>query len=170
MTELRKAMFFRIVAATACLLGFVTLSTGQDAKPPVPMPAKITYDEHVRPILREHCFSCHGPDKQESGLTLDSYQKTMAGGSSGEVVLAGDLGSSRLWALVSHAEEPKMQPKHDKLAAAKLDLISKWIEQGAPENAGSRVAVKKNALAPTSVAVAAAVAPAAPDKIPRLLV
>ena len=64
----------------------------------------------------------------------------MAGGSSGEIVLAGDLGSSRLWALVSHAEEPKMPPKQDKLAAAKLDLISKWIEQGAPENAGSKVA------------------------------
>ena len=43
---------------------------------------KITYDEHVRAIFREHCFSCHSADKQESGLALDSYQKTMAGGSS----------------------------------------------------------------------------------------
>jgi len=83
-----------------------------------------------RPILREHCFSCHSADKQESGLQLDSYQKAMAGGSSGEVVLPGDLASSRLWALVSHAEEPKMPPKQDKLAAVKLDILSKWIEQG----------------------------------------
>ena len=35
-----------------------------------------------------------------------------------------------------------MPPRQDKLAAAKLDLLSKWIEQGAPENAGSKVAVK----------------------------
>jgi hypothetical protein len=49
--------------------------------------------------------------------------------------------------LVSHAEEPKMPPRQDKLVAAKLDLIKKWIEQGAPENAGSKVTVKKNPLA-----------------------
>src|SRR5215471_980283 len=122
-------------------------AAAQDAKPPAPGAPKITYDEHVRPIFREHCFSCHSADKQESGLQLDTYQKAMAGGSSGEVVLAGDLASSRLWALVSHAEEPKMPPKQDKLAAAKLDMLSKWIEQGAPENAGSKVVLKKSPLA-----------------------
>src|SRR5262245_40922488 len=127
-----------------------SLALAKDAKPPAPAAPKITYDEHVRPIFREHCFSCHSADKQESGLQLDSYQKAMSGGSSGEVVLAGDLASSRLWALVSHAEEPKMPPKQDKLAAAKLDLISKWIEQGAPENPGSKVTIKKSALAAVS--------------------
>lgn len=124
----------------------------QEAKPAGAAPAKITYDEHVRPIFREHCFACHSADKQESGLALDSYAKTMAGGSSGEVVLPGDLASSRLWALVSHAEEPKMPPRQDRLADAKLELIRKWIEQGAPENAGSRVVVKKNPLALASTA------------------
>src|SRR5256885_17082579 len=88
-------------------------AVAQDAKPAAPAAPKITYDEHIRPILREHCFSCHSADKQESGLALDNYQKAMAGGSSGEVVLPGDLASSRLWALVSHAEEPKMPPKQD---------------------------------------------------------
>src|SRR3954454_8537424 len=127
--------------------------TAQDAKPAAPVAPKISYDEHVRPVLREHCFSCHSADKQESGLQLDSYQKAMAGGSSGEVILPGDLGSSRLWALVSHAEEPKMPPKQDKLAAAKLNIISKWIEQGAPENAGSKVTLKKNPLAAAAAAV-----------------
>src|SRR5262245_16620915 len=121
-----------------CLIVIATqAAVSQDQKPAVSQ--RVTYDEHVRPIFREHCFSCHGADKQESGLQLDNYQKTMAGGSSGEVVLPGDLASSRLWALVSHAEEPKMPPRQDKLVAAKLDLLSKWIEQGAPENAGSKV-------------------------------
>src|SRR5699024_7675934 len=132
------SMSCRFVLAAAICLSFTSLAAAQEAKPAAPMAAKITYDEHVRPILREHCFSCHSVDKQESGLSLDTYQKAMAGGSSGEIVIAGDLGSSRLWALVSHAEEPKMPPRQDKLPAAKLDLISKWIEQGAPENAGSK--------------------------------
>jgi hypothetical protein len=133
----------------------------QESKPAAATP-RITYDEHVRPIFREHCFSCHSADKQESGLQLDNYPKTMAGGSSGEVVLPGDLASSRLWALVSHSEEPKMPPRQDKLVTAKLELISKWIEQGAPENAGSKVVIKKSALAAiASVAVGKPEGPAA---------
>src|SRR5262245_1205851 len=123
----------------------------QEAKPAEPAKPKITYDEHVKPILREHCFSCHGADMQKGGLALDTYQKAMTGGSSGEVVLAGDLGSSRLWALVSHMEEPKMPPMQDKLPEAKLALISKWIEGGAPENAGSKVSIKKASLAAVAV-------------------
>jgi hypothetical protein len=137
---------------TLAVISLAGLVLAQEAKPPAAPTPKITYDEHVRPIFREHCFSCHSSDKQESGLQLDSYQKAMAGGSSGEVVLAGDLASSRLWALVSHAEEPKMPPKQDKLAAAKLGLISKWIEQGAPENAGSKVVLKKSPLAAIAAA------------------
>ena len=62
----------------ACTFLCASLAVAQDAKPPAPAASKITYDEHVRPILREHCFSCHSADKQESGLQLDSYQKAMA--------------------------------------------------------------------------------------------
>ncbi|HMC12156.1 MAG TPA: c-type cytochrome domain-containing protein, partial [Pirellulaceae bacterium] len=160
-TQLRLASFVAAVLTAA----FVPTAIAQDAKPAAAPVPKITYDEHVRPILREHCFSCHSADKQESGLQLDSYQKAMAGGSSGEVVLAGDLASSRLWALVSHAEEPKMPPKQDKLAAAKLDILSKWIEQGAPENAGSKVVLKKNAL--SAVAASTTGRPDGPIAMPE---
>ena len=144
---------FLVIVAVASLGVLASVSGAQEAKPAPPAGPRITYDDHVRPILREHCFSCHSADKQESGLALDTYAKAMAGGSSGEVVTPGDLGISRLWVLVSHLEDPKMPPKQDKLAAAKLELIQKWIEQGAPENAGSKVAIKKNAV--TAVAVSA---------------
>src|SRR5687767_7375766 len=123
----------RSIVVSITLGVLASFGSAQEAKPAAPAMPKITYDDHVRPVLREHCFSCHSADKQESGLALDTYQKVMAGGSSGEVVVPGDLGISRLWVLVSHLEEPKMPPKQDKLAAAKLDLIQKWIEAGAPE-------------------------------------
>src|SRR5437773_3514021 len=155
----------RTILTFATILLCAAALQAQDAKPAVAVAPKITYDEHVRPILREHCFLCHSADKQESGLQLDSYQKAMAGGSSGEVVLPGDLASSRLWALVSHAEEPKMPPKQDKLAAAKLDLISKWIEQGAPENAGSKVTLRKNPLA--AIAATGSSKPEGPPPMPE---
>ena len=92
--------------------------------------AKITYDEHVRPIFREHCYTCHNQDTQEE--RPGDRQLTpplMRGGASGEVVDAGDPDSSRLWALVNHTDEPKMPPKQDKLADAKLAIdqgLDRW--------------------------------------------
>lgn len=120
------------------LLACLVLGLGHGIVPAADAPAaKINYDEHVKPILREHCFTCHNQDNAKSDLALDSYGSLMRGGAGGEVVLAGDLESSRLWALVSHAEEPKMPPNQDKLADAKLEVIKNWIAAGALETAGS---------------------------------
>ncbi len=105
--------------------------------------AKISYDEHVRPILREHCATCHNQDTKKSDLAIDSYAAIMHGGASGEVVAPGDLDGSRLWGLVNHTEEPKMPPNQDKLADAKLQIIKAWILGGALENAGSTAKTKK---------------------------
>lgn len=107
---------------------------------------KVTYDEHIRPIFRQHCFTCHNQNSAKSGLALDSYARVIEGGSSGEVVFEDDLDSSRLWMLVSHQEEPVMPPGQDKLADEKLALISKWIEMGMPENSGSATKTKKKTL------------------------
>ncbi len=105
--------------------------------------AKITFDEHVLPIMREHCASCHNPDKAKSDLVLTTFAGMMQGGSSGAVIEPGDIDSSRLWALVSHQESPEMPPMQSKLADAKLDVIRKWIEAGSLENAGAKATIKK---------------------------
>ena len=104
---------------------------------------KITYAEHIQPIFREHCFTCHGQDTAKSDLSLDNYAAAMRGGASGEVVEPGDPDSSRLWALVSHTESPEMPPQQPKLADAKLALIKQWIAGGALENAGATAKIKK---------------------------
>jgi hypothetical protein len=57
---------------------------------------------------------CHNQNEKKGGLALDNYAAVMEGGSSGEVVFAGDLDSSRLWALVNHDEEPYMPPNQDR--------------------------------------------------------
>jgi hypothetical protein len=111
-------------------------------------PAKITFDDHVRPIFRASCFSCHNQDRAKGGLALDTYAATMEGGSGGEVIEAGDHEYSRLWELVAHLDEPKMPPAQDKLADEKLDLIKAWIDGGALENSGaSAKTAKKSSLA-----------------------
>ncbi len=102
-------------------------------------PVKITFEDHIKPIFREHCTSCHNANDKKSGLALDSYQAVLTGGSGGEVVAAGDLDSSRLYALTAHKEQPFMPPKQDMIPQAKVDLLKVWIEQGMPENSGSAI-------------------------------
>jgi hypothetical protein len=95
-------------------------------------PAKITFDDHVKPILREHCTSCHNANDKKSGLALDTYQAVMAGGSGGDAVVAGDLDSSRLYALAAHKEQPYMPPNQDMIPQAKVDLLKVWIPRPTP--------------------------------------
>src|SRR2546430_16698634 len=48
----------------------------------------------VQPILTAHCIACHGPDKQENGLRLDSGGGVMWGGDSGPAVVWGRAADS----------------------------------------------------------------------------
>src|SRR5277367_4857571 len=96
----------RLMLSALIVGAIVPLSRADDKKP-----AKITYDEHVQPIFREHCFACHNSDKARGGLVLNTYTGAMAGGASGAVLKPGDPDGSRLLNLVSHKEEPHMPPK-----------------------------------------------------------
>lgn len=132
----RRRTVAALIALAMVVGSHATLRAEEPAK-------KVTYADDVKPILREHCFSCHNTSNAKSDLALDDYGRVMVGGAGGEVVLSGDLESSRLWMLVSHQEEPKMPPEQDKLPEAKLAVIKAWIEGGALENSGSTAKPKK---------------------------
>src|SRR5688500_12548380 len=114
---MRSKFHSQFLVAAAALLALAQSGLAQAPA------AKITYDDNIRAIFKEHYFACHAQERNKGGLTLDSYAKVMAGGSSGEVILTGDVENSRLYALVSHKEKPEMPPMQDKLAQAKIDLI-----------------------------------------------
>jgi hypothetical protein len=165
-----KLALARAVCLTAVLLAGVGNVWSDEAKPADPASAKVTYDEHVKPIFREHCFSCHNQDTKKSDLSLASFAAVMQGGSTGAVVMGGDLDSSRLWGLVSHTDEPKMPPNQDKLPAAKLDTIKAWILGGALENNGSVAKVKKGPSLDMSASAGAGKPegpPPMPEGLPR---
>lgn len=126
---------------------FVSLmSTGllaEEKKPAPKKKAKVTFDEHIKPIFRAKCFACHNTDKKASGLDLTNYTGLMQGGAAGDSIEAGDADGSYLYMLVTHDSEPFMPPKSDKLPDKDLALIKAWIDGGAPENAGSKIVIKK---------------------------
>ncbi len=98
---------------------------------------KVTYDDHVRPLLENKCFSCHNPDKKKGGLELTSYAGLLNGGSGGAVVDAGNPTASRLWTCSSKKQEPYMPPEGAPLEAKDLALLSKWIAGGVLQAKGS---------------------------------
>jgi WD40 repeat protein len=102
---------------------------------------KVNYKDNVAAIFQSRCNACHNSDKQKGGLVLDNYGGAMKGGGSGKVVEPGDPDNSRLYLLVTHAEEPKMPPMQPKLPDAELSVLKAWIEAGAPESSGSVVAM-----------------------------
>ena len=107
----------------------------------------VNFDEHVKPILQSKCFRCHSDDSKKGGLSLTSHAAAMAGGGSGEVIKPGDPDGSRLLRVIMHTEEPVMPPSGDKLPDDQIDVIRRWIADGALANAGSTPVAKKEEAA-----------------------
>jgi len=108
-----------------CLACLISLP-GIAASPP-------DFDRDVRPILEQHCFDCHGSDKQKGGLRLDLKAIVLRGGDSGvpAVVPGNGVGSHLLKVVTSSDPELAMPPKGDRLKPAEVATLQKWVETGA---------------------------------------
>ncbi|QDS92790.1 WD domain, G-beta repeat [Roseimaritima multifibrata] len=140
-------IMLRYALSTLMIASLVSTAGAADAAPAEKAAAKITYEDHIKPIFREKCLTCHNQGDAKGGLALDTYAGTMEGGGSGEIVYDGDAESSRLWQLVAHEDTPVMPPNQDKIDAAKIEMIAAWINGGLLENSGSKAKKKKNSLA-----------------------
>jgi mono/diheme cytochrome c family protein len=92
----------------------------------------VDYVRDVKPILAKNCFKCHGPDKHQSKLRLDTAKFMLKGGKNGPVIVAGQSEDSRLIDAVTHASgAPAMPPKTDPLSAEEIAILRTWIDSGA---------------------------------------
>ncbi len=112
---------------------------------------KVTFDDHIQPLLRQRCSSCHSPDRRNGDLDVTTYITLMQGGGSGAVIEPGDLDFSYMYSLVTHQEEPVMPPGNQKIPDAEIALIARWIEGGALENMGSTAVIKKKKVGMAAV-------------------
>ncbi len=89
----------------------------------------VLFERDVRPILKAHCFQCHGEEeKAESKLDLRLVRWISKGGESGPAVVAGKPAESLIWKRVAAGEMP---PKGKGLSDKEKTTLSAWIEQGA---------------------------------------
>ncbi len=113
---------------------------------------KITYEDHIKPLLENKCFSCHNPDKKKGDLDLTSFGAVMAGGGGGAVVDSGNVDGSRLWTTCAKKEEPFMPPEGSPLNAKELEILAKWVTGGLLETKSSLA--KKSTKPKVDMAVA----------------
>lgn len=152
--------FARSLAASLLAVGVVGTASADD---------KVNYEEHVKPIFRSKCFSCHNTNKKSADLDLSNYTAMMQGGGSGEVISPGSADDSYLFMVMNHDTEPVMPPNADKLPDDTLAVVRKWIDQGAPENSNSKVMLPKKPKVSLSVDVSAGARPEGLPPMPDVL-
>jgi hypothetical protein len=90
------------------------------------------FETRIRPLLAEHCFTCHGPKRQRSGLRLDSGDAVREGGSSGAAIVPGRPEQSLVIRAVRHAEGVEKMPPKGKLDDRQIADLVRWVKAGAP--------------------------------------
>ena len=120
---------------------------------PAPAALPVDFSRDIQPVLAEHCYQCHGPEKQKNGLRLDSKAEALKGGDSGPAIIPGKSAESRLIHYVAGLDpDTFMPPKGERLSAEQIGLLRAWIEQGAvwPDAAGSEQPAAANAQVSTN--------------------
>jgi cytochrome c553 len=110
-------------------------------------PAQLKFfEERIRPVLVEHCYSCHSADAKsiKGGLVLDSREGILAGGDSGPALVPKKAADSLLLQAMKH-ESLEMPPER-KLPENVIADFSKWIENGAADPRTGGVVQKKQAI------------------------
>jgi len=91
------------------------------------------FETKIRPVLHAHCVACHGPEKQEGGLRLDSPAAILAGGDSGTSVDVMDANASLLLVAVRQLDSSLQMPPppEPKLSDSVIADLTRWIQEGA---------------------------------------
>ncbi len=103
------------------------------------LPDVVDFNYHIKPIISDRCFKCHGPDKakQESELGLDTeagFFKTLKDDSTRHVIVPGKPEQSELYRRITSTDPEEVMPTPESnlmLSDFEKALIKKWIEQGA---------------------------------------
>lgn len=89
----------------------------------------------IGPMLDSRCSSCHNEDKREAELVLTSYEGIVAGGETGDAVVARRPQFSELYRRITlEADDEAFMPAEGKtpLTAAQVEIVRWWIEAGLP--------------------------------------
>jgi WD40 repeat protein len=114
--------------------------------------AEVSWHREAFPLLRANCVSCHKPGKAKGGLDLTTHEALMKGGKEGAAIKPGDAKNSPLIESVC-GDEPEMPKEGEPLSAAEVDILTRWINEGAKLDASSAPGTRRPAQAPVYAAL-----------------
>jgi mono/diheme cytochrome c family protein len=89
------------------------------------------FEAKIRPLLVARCQRCHGPEKQEASLRLDSRASLLKGGDSDPAIVPHKPGQSLMIDAIHYGDTHQMPPKQQ-LPADEIALLEEWVRRGGP--------------------------------------
>ena len=118
---MRPSRFLKLCTLTAQLT-CVQITFASDTTP-----AGI-FISRVAPVLKRHCSDCHSPDSAEHGLDLSSVATTLAGSTTGAVIVPGSARESLLVQVLAKDAKPHMPPD-GQLSSDEIATVSDWVKR-----------------------------------------
>jgi ankyrin repeat protein len=121
-------MWKGLVFSAGTVIWAVALFAGS---PQAQQPTTVDFVRDVQPILREHCYECHGPKQQKNGFRLDRRRDALRGGSQ-TVIGPGNAEGSKLYQRLTGSQFGRQMPPDGPIASSQVATIKAWIDAGAP--------------------------------------
>ena len=103
------------------------------------LPEKITFNQHIRPILNTSCTGCHGGVEKNAGVSFIYKEEAYGVSANGKrIIIPGDPDNSEVIKRITSTDARiVMPPAHgehhrEPLKPREIALITEWIKQGAP--------------------------------------
>lgn len=120
------------LAAVCLAIGGLAAEMKKDAA------GKVSYYRDIRPVFQANCQGCHQPAKAKGGYVMTDFKTMLAGGDSSDKetgIVPGKPDASLLVKLITPKDgEAEMPQKADPLEKGDIDLIRKWISEGATDD------------------------------------
>ena len=93
----------------------------------------IDYNTQVKPIFNKNCITCHGGVRRKAGFSLLFRSEALANTESGKpAIIPGDPEHSEMIRRLTLKDpEERMPYKHEPLTENEIDVLRKWVKQGA---------------------------------------
>jgi hypothetical protein len=125
------AMFSKktLVIALLVLAAITALAWGITANN-----ATVDYSAQVKPIINKHCITCHGGVKAKGNFSLLFREEALAKTKSGKpAIIPGDPGGSEMIRRLTLSDPDERMPyHHEPLSKDEIDILTKWVREGAP--------------------------------------
>lgn len=126
-----KPLFFVILVAVPT----VAFAQDESRRPSANASRPVSFEREVLPLLEKRCNKCHHAEEQQGGLDLTRRETIGRGGDElGAGVIPGKPDASPLIQVLTGQAEPAMPGEGDPLSTAEIDLLRRWIKEGARDD------------------------------------